>query len=448
MSVFPDPLSLSAGSSAAFTIVALALFALEGGGSGQHAFRRWGLACLAAAAAFALATGPGFSSIGSATSAAPSATLPTALPTALSAAMSSASLPSPALSGSRAAAWHLLSDLLLGAAFIPAARALAGACRHGIPLIRLALGANLVHLVAATATFRFAPDPHWHAVASAIVAALGLGVAAVITMAPLRIESTRFLRVAALLLAIAAVPALLRASFAFILGPDDQSGTASMLMLMASSAMLALPMAVVVHGYRQVAGLLRQSALLDPLTGLVNRRGLAQAWVALSARAQRGDQAWHIGVVMIDVDDFRAINQRHGQAQGDLVLQIVADTLRQTGRRYDVAGRFDGQQFCMLLPGVTIRQAQAVTERIRSRFAGLVLERVGIEATLSAGVTVADAGSATLQQATDTADQMLHTAKHDGQNRSRVDPDAVRVVSGMKPLGQSGTHDQFGFPLV
>ena len=418
MNVFPDLLSRSAGSSAAFVILALALFALEAGGSGQHAFRRWGLACLIAATGFAIEAGVGLASSGA---------------------------------GEPAIGWQLLSDLVLGAAFIPAARALATACRHGIPLIRLALAANLAHLLAATATFRFAPDPAWHAVASAVVAAPALGVAAIISMAPLRVESTRFLRVAALLLAIAAVPALLRASFAFVLGPDDPSGIAAMLSLLASSAMLALPLAACVHAYRQVTGLLRQSALLDPLTGLVNRRGLAQAWVSLAARAQRGDQAWHIGVVMIDIDGFRSINQRHGQAQGDLVLQIVADTLRQTGRRYDVACRFDGQQFCMLLPGVTIRQAQAVTERLRSRFAGLVLERAGVEATLSAGVTVADAGSATLQQATDIADQMLHTAKHDGQNRSRVDPDAVRVVSGMKPLGQSGqagTQDQFGFPLV
>ena len=418
MSVFPDPLSLSAASSAAFTVLALALFALEAGGSGQHAFRRWGLACLTAAAGFAVDAALGFATLHY---------------------------------GNQAAGWHLLSDLLLGAAFIPAARALAGACRHGIALIQLALAANLIHLVAATVTYWFAPEPAWHGVASAIVAAIGLGTAAVIAMPPVRLESTRFLRLAALLLAIAAVPALLRASFAFILGPDDQSGIAATLNLLAISAMLALPLAAFVHAYRQVASLLRQSALLDPLTGLVNRRGLAQAWVALSARAQRGDQAWHIGVVMIDIDDFRSINQRHGQTQGDLVLQIVADTLRQTGRRYDVAGRFDGQQFCMLLPGVTIRQAQSVTERIRLRFAAMVLERVGIEATLSAGVTVADAGSATLQQATDTADQMLHTAKHDGQNRTRVDPDAVRVVSGMKPLGQSGQaghQDQFGFPLV
>ncbi len=418
MIVFPDPLSLSACSSAAFAVLALAMFALEAGGSGQHAFRRWGLACLTAAFAFAIEAGLGFAA---------------------------------QRYGNQSVGWHLLSDLLLGAAFIPAARALAGASRNGITLIRLALVANVIHVGAATATFWLAPDPRWHAVTSAIVATGALGIAAVVAMTPVRIESSRFLRVAALLLAIAAVPTLLRASFAFILGPGDQSGVAASLTLLASSAMLALPLAAAVHAYRQVASLLRQSALLDPLTGLVNRRGLAQAWLSLSARAQRGDQAWHIGVVMVDVDDFRSINQRHGQNQGDLVLQIAADSLRQTGRRYDVASRFDGQQFCMLLPGVTIRQAQAVTERIRHRFAGLVLERCGIEATLSAGVTVADAGSATLQQATDIADQMLHTAKHDGQNRTRVDPDAVRVVSGMKPLGQSGqtgTQDQFGFPLV
>ena len=418
MSVFPDPLSLAAGSSAAFAVVALALFALDAGHASPHAFRRWGLACVTAAGAFAIQAAVGFTN---------------------------------ARTGVQVIGWGLLSNLLLGAAFIPAARALGQACRHGDHLIRLALVANLAHVIATTATFWFADDPRWHGVTSAAIAASALGLAAALAMPPLRIESTRLLRIAALLLGLAAVPALLRASFAIILGPDDQSGTAATLVLLSSTAMLALPLAAVIHGYRQLAAQLRQSALLDSLTGLVNRRGLGQSWNALAARAQRGDQAWHVGVIMVDVDDFRSINQRHGQAQGDLVLQLVADTLRQTGRRYDVACRFDGQQFCMLLPGVTIRQAQAVTERIRGRFAALVMERLGIEASLSAGVTVADAGSTTLQQATDTADQMLHMAKYDGQNRSRIDPDAVRVVSGMKPLGQSGqagTQDQFGFPLV
>lgn len=418
MSVFPDSLSLAAGHSAAFAILALALFGMEAGHPTRHAFRRWGLACLTAACGFAIEAGVGFAA---------------------------------ARVGTHATGWSLLSALLLGAAFMPAARALAQACRHGDQLIRLALAANVVHVVAATATFRFADNPRWHGVVSAAIAATALGVAAALATPPLRPETTRFLRVAALLLGIAAVPALLRASFAVVLGPEDLSGVAATLALLATAAMLALPLAACVHGYRQVAALLRQSALVDSLTGLVNRRGLAQSWTGLAARAQRGDQAWHIGVVMVDVDDFRSINQRHGQTQGDLVLQLVADTLRQTGRRYDVACRFDGQQFCMLLPGVTIRQAQAVTERIRSRFAALVQERLGIEATLSAGVTVADAGGTSLQQATDTADQMLHTAKHEGPNRSRIDPDAVRVVSGLKPLGQSGqtgTHDQFGFPLV
>lgn len=418
MSVFPDPLSLAAAGSAAFTVLALALFGLDAGRASPHAFRRWGLACLTAAGAFAIDAGVGFAA---------------------------------ARDSAYATGWSLLSNLLLGAALIPAARALAEACRHGSSLIRLALTGNLIHVFAATATFWFMTDPRWHSITSAAIAAIALGIASAVAMPPLRIETTRFLRVASLLLGIAAVPALLRASFAVVLGPDDQSGIAATLTLLATSAMLALPLAATVHGYRQLAALLRQSALLDPLTGLVNRRGLSQSWTGLAARAQRGDQAWHIGIVMVDVDNFRSINQQHGQAQGDLVLQLVADTLRQTGRRYDVSCRFDGQQFCMLLPGVTIRQAQAVTERIRSRFAALVMERLGIEATLSAGVTVADAGGTTLQQATDTADQMLHTAKHDGQNRSRVDPDAVRVVSGMKPLGQSGqtgTHDQFGFPLV
>lgn len=418
MSAFPDPLSLAASASVLLGILALALLGLEAGDPGPRTYRRWGLACLAAAFAFAVEAGLGFAA---------------------------------SSNGDGAAGWSLLANLLLGATFIALARALAPVCRNGSSLIRLALAANVVHVAAATACYWLAGDPRWHSVASAAVAALAFGAASAIVVTPTRPQSLRFLRTVSALLAATSVFALLRTGLAAVLGPGrDVTGEAT-LMLLATATVASLPLTAIVHGHRQLLVQLRQSALLDPLTGLVNRRGLAQAWTNLAARAQRGDQAWHIGVVMVDIDDFKGVNQRHGQAQGDLILQIVADTLRQTGRRYDVACRFDSEQFCMLLPGVTIRQAQSVTERIRQRFAALAIERTGIEASLSAGVTVSDAGSATLQQATDVADQMLHAAKHEGQNRSRVDPDAVRVVSGMKPLGQPGhpgTQDQFGFPLV
>ena len=144
MSVFPDPLSLAAAGSAAFTVLALALFGLDAGRASPHAFRRWGLACLTAAGAFAIDAGVGFAA---------------------------------ARDSVYATGWSLLSNLLLGAALIPAARALAEACRHGSSLIRLALTGNLIHVFAATATFWFMTDARWHSIASAAIGAIALGIA-------------------------------------------------------------------------------------------------------------------------------------------------------------------------------------------------------------------------------------------------------------------------------
>ena len=209
-----------------------------------------------------------------------------------------------------------------------------------------------------------------------------------------------------------------------------------------------LPLALLAVTYGQLATQLARSALLDPLTQARNRRGLAESWGLLQARARRGDEGWHVGVILLDIDFFKKVNQGHGHATGDTVLQLVVEAMRATARRYDTVGRFGGEEFCMLLPGVTIRQAQVVTERVRQRFTELARERTGLEITISAGITVANAGQTAMEQALDAADQMLYIAKHEGRDRSRVDPDALRVVSGMAPLQRTGRQDELGFPLV
>jgi len=89
-----------------------------------------------------------------------------------------------------------------------------------------------------------------------------------------------------------------------------------------------------------------------------------------------------------------------------------------------------------------------VTERVRKRFTELVRERTGIEITISAGITVANAGQTAMEEALDAADQMLYVAKREGRDRARVDPDALRVVSGMAPLQRTGKQDELGFPLA
>lgn len=424
MTPFPHPASFAAFVALALLAWALALFALDAAQprlrDAERSSRHWGLSALLAALGYAVEAVAGLVAVesGSATG---------------------AGLPGAAT---------LVATLLLGAAFLPLARGLSLVCRDGRRLVGTALAANAVHFTVVAAVFGLAPTPAAASIASAVVAGVALLTAAAIVRHPQRPEGLRYQRAIAATLALAGVCALAHALLGGFAGAGGPHPLQPWLALIGSAATTSLPLVHVVRRHRQLSAQVDQSSLLDPLTALFNRRGLAHAWATLEARARRGDDAWHIGVLMLDVDDFKSINARYGQVTGDTVLQIAADSLRQTGRRYDVGCRFDGEQFCMLLPGVTIRQAQMVSDRIRQRFSQLVTERTGVAASLSAGVTVIDASSSTLEEATDTADQMLHAAMRDGRDSSRVDPDAVRVIAGLRPLPQHARRDQFGFPLV
>ncbi len=393
-------------------LAAAALFYLAGQQQARRSFRHWGLACLVAATGLAAV---GFARI---------------------------------VGVGEHPVMLALADIVVGASFVLQAQALAPSSRAGNRLVRTAMAFNVVHLLAATQFLWLDPDPALRPVATQLVGAAGLAIGAVMVWRPQRRETAAFNLFVCGTWASMAALLLAHASLGLWLGAPSGSELSDLIATLGLLAFVLLPLAEIVHSYRQLIEQLSRSALLDPLTQLQNRRGLAEAWSMLEARARRGDDGWHVGVILLDIDGFRTLNEVHGQATGDTVLQLAAEAMRQTARRYDIVCRFGGDEFCMLLPGVTIRQSQVITERVRLKFHQMVRERTGIETSLSAGVTVTDAGTTSVEKATDVADHMLYAAKREGRDRSRIDPDAVRVISGLKPLQQTGKQDEFGFPLV
>jgi diguanylate cyclase (GGDEF)-like protein len=345
-------------------------------------------------------------------------------------------------------ALQAFGDLLLGAAVILQAAALAQYTRYGERIVRTLVIFNVVHLLSSIQFAGLDPNPVIRVVCSNLIGAAALFSAAFIVWRPSRKEFARLSRIIAIAYSATGAIMLVQGVVAWhqdSLAATDFTGWAY---LLTASLQIMLPLALLTISYGQLAGQLARSALLDPLTQARNRRGLAEAWSLLQARARRGDEGWHVGVILLDIDLFKKVNQTHGHAAGDTVLQLVVEAMRATARRYDTVGRFGGEEFCMLLPGVTIRQAQVVTERVRKRFTELARERTGVDITLSAGITVANAGQTAMEHALDAADQMLYAAKREGRDRSRVDPDALRVISGMAPLQRTGKQDELGFPLV
>ncbi len=156
----------------------------------------------------------------------------------------------------------------------------------------------------------------------------------------------------------------------------------------------------------------------DMLTQVANRRGLMQAFEAESARSQR-DGGSALAVGLIDIDNFKKLNDTLGHAAGDVALRTLAAAVRERLRPVDHLARFGGEEFVVLMPGTDVEQAcLAMTRLQRSLTEALFLhEGKEVFVTFSAGVTAWRAGEA-LQPALERADEGLYEAKRTGKNRS------------------------------
>ncbi|MDU2928358.1 GGDEF domain-containing protein, partial [Bradyrhizobium sp.] len=159
----------------------------------------------------------------------------------------------------------------------------------------------------------------------------------------------------------------------------------------------------------------KRAATTDPLTGLLNRRGFADACAQLIAREAREQRP--VSVLIFDIDHFKSINDRFGHAEGDTVLKLFADVVVNNLRLTDLSGRIGGEEFAALLP-CSIEEAMVAAERVREAFAasGVVCEEKPVDTTVSIGVAGGPAGTE-LDVLLAAADTALYKAKRSGRNR-------------------------------
>ena len=162
---------------------------------------------------------------------------------------------------------------------------------------------------------------------------------------------------------------------------------------------------------------LRRDAETDPLTGVLNRRGFLDSAERQLARL-RGARR-HAGLLLFDLDHFKAVNDRFGHNAGDRVLAGFAALALRAIRTNDLFGRIGGEEFAALLEGVDMATATVIAERIRVDFAALGLKHEGvvIPATVSAGVAVGEGNGLDLAALLAEADRALYDAKRAGRDR-------------------------------
>lgn len=169
---------------------------------------------------------------------------------------------------------------------------------------------------------------------------------------------------------------------------------------------------------------LRRHATVDPLTGLYNRRFLDETLVREIARAARRKSS--IAFLMADVDFFKRFNDRYGHDAGDAVLRMVAAEMQKQARGSDLACRYGGEEFLLVLHDASLQAAQEKATRLREAvkrqrvtYSGLVLDPV----TLSVGVAAFPAHGGDAQTVISSADAALYRAKQEGRDRVEVAAD-------------------------
>jgi diguanylate cyclase (GGDEF)-like protein len=157
----------------------------------------------------------------------------------------------------------------------------------------------------------------------------------------------------------------------------------------------------------------RSDAILDPLTGLLNRKALMDRFAEVAEQAALTG-GW-VSLIACDLDHFKAINDEHGHERGDAVLKEAAYVIRRNLRSFELVYRMGGEEFLIVLPGATLEDARPLAERAR-----MAVEEGrpgGLPVTVSMGVAAAQGSELEFEPLFRRADEALYRAKREGRNR-------------------------------
>ncbi len=186
--------------------------------------------------------------------------------------------------------------------------------------------------------------------------------------------------------------------------------------VMISVSVVSVVILMLVHRNDLLLMRLTDEARTDALTGLLNRRGFDERASLELARARREDRP--IAVVTFDIDHFKRINDEWGHEIGDRVLARIGGLLAGRCRDIDVAARFGGEEFVVLLPGCSSSDAEDFAERVRSAFAAT--DSTGLPTVRASAGVLAVVAPNSIEQLLQGADSALYRAKRAGRDRTEI----------------------------
>ncbi|MBI9089804.1 MAG: diguanylate cyclase [Desulfobacterium sp.] len=158
---------------------------------------------------------------------------------------------------------------------------------------------------------------------------------------------------------------------------------------------------------------LKQLSITDSLTGIYNRGYICKK---LEGEVKKVIRYGHpLSIILFDVDRFKNVNDRYGHQFGDSVLQKICDAIKENMREIDFFGRYGGEEFLIILPGINLEQGHVVGERMRKGVEALKWDKPNFKVTISGGIVTHDTGSDS--ELLKTADDLLYRAKSRGRNR-------------------------------
>jgi diguanylate cyclase (GGDEF)-like protein len=188
------------------------------------------------------------------------------------------------------------------------------------------------------------------------------------------------------------------------------------------------------HRLVQTQEALRREASRDGLTGIWNRKAILEILDRELLRSERSHVP--LGVIMADVDHFKAVNDSRGHAAGDFVLRIIATEIAAVLRPYDSVGRYGGEEFLIVAPGCGLAETWDLAERVRACIANssVIVASNSVTVSLSLGIA-STTGSSDSEKLLHEADSALYQAK--GAGRNCVQPSAGRVSITTQPVSSA-----------